>query len=181
MAQATWEKPADTALPGAKPTFSPERLKFLIGGLLILGAVAVLIITSTISGAQYFISVNQIKSDPAYVGQTVRVTGAVLGDTIVYDGENLVLDFTIVAIPDQYGDLADALEGAVNNPDAQRLQVHLENEVKPDLLVHRAQAILTGHLGEDGIFYADELLLKCPSRFIEGGPGHADLTLTPQA
>jgi hypothetical protein len=46
MAQATWEKPADTALPGAKPTFSPERLKFLIGGLLILGAVAVLIISS---------------------------------------------------------------------------------------------------------------------------------------
>jgi len=31
---------------------------------------------------------------------------------------------------------------------------------KPDLLKDEAQAIVTGKLGEDGVFYADELLLK---------------------
>ena len=41
----------------------------------------------------------------------------------------------------------------------------------PDLLQHEAQAILTGALGVDGVFYASELLLKCPSRFEEStGP-----------
>ena len=39
----------------------------------------------------------------------------------------------------------------------------------PDLLQHEAQAIMTGRLGDDGVFYADELLLKCPSRYEESG------------
>ena len=46
MAQATWEKPADAALPGAKPTFSPERLKFFIGGLLILGGLTFVVLSA---------------------------------------------------------------------------------------------------------------------------------------
>jgi len=45
--------------------------------------------------------------------------------------------------------------------------------VKPDLLKHEAQAIVTGHLGADGIFYADELLLKCPTRYEEAVPDQA--------
>jgi cytochrome c-type biogenesis protein CcmE len=40
----------------------------------------------------------------------------------------------------------------------------------PDLLQNEAQAILSGYLGEDGIFHANELLLKCPSRFEEALP-----------
>jgi len=38
------------------------------------------------------------------------------------------------------------------------------------LLKDEAQAIMTGHLGEDGIFYADELLLKCPTKYEEAVP-----------
>ena len=40
----------------------------------------------------------------------------------------------------------------------------------PDLLQNEAQAILTGQLGADGVFYADELLLKCPTRYEEAVP-----------
>jgi len=29
---------------------------------------------------------------------------------------------------------------------------------------------MTGALGEDGVFYAEELLLKCPSRYEDGVP-----------
>jgi len=29
---------------------------------------------------------------------------------------------------------------------------------------------MTGHLGEDGIFYVDELLLKCPTKYEEAVP-----------
>jgi cytochrome c-type biogenesis protein CcmE len=32
---------------------------------------------------------------------------------------------------------------------------------------------MTGHLGDDGIFYADELFLKCPSRYEEAIPEQA--------
>ncbi len=44
---------------------------------------------------------------------------------------------------------------------------------KPDLLRNEAQAIMTGHLGEDGIFYAEELLLKCPTKYEEAVPAQA--------
>jgi cytochrome c-type biogenesis protein CcmE len=44
---------------------------------------------------------------------------------------------------------------------------------KPDLLRNEAQAIVTGHLGDDGVFYADELLLKCPTKYEEAVPEQA--------
>ncbi len=44
------------------------------------------------------------------------------------------------------------------------------NGVKPDLLQNEAQAIVTGKLGQDGNFYATDLLLKCPSKYQEAVP-----------
>jgi cytochrome c-type biogenesis protein CcmE len=40
----------------------------------------------------------------------------------------------------------------------------------PDLLRHEAQAILTGRMDTDGVFQAEELLLKCPTRYEEEIP-----------
>jgi cytochrome c-type biogenesis protein CcmE len=44
---------------------------------------------------------------------------------------------------------------------------------KPDLLKNEAQAIVTGKVGADGVFYADELLLKCPTRYDQQLPAQA--------
>lgn len=170
MAEATWEKPRSAAPPAAK---SSGRLKFLIGGALILAAAAYLLISGTTAGAKYFITVDELKANPAYVGQSVRISGAVLGDSIRYDDRNLIIEFTIANIPADYDNLAVALHEAVSDPAAQRIAVRVENQVKPDLLQHEAQAILTGRLDEQGVFHATELLLKCPTRFQEANPGQA--------
>ena len=169
MAEATWEKPKS----GTLPTVSGNngRWKFLGGGLLILAAVAYLMISGMSAGARYFITVDDLVGNADYAGKTVRVSGVVLGDTIQYDAENLILDFTVANVPMEYDNLADALRTAATNPDATRIPVHLENEVKPDLLRNEAQAIMTGVLGADGVFYATELNLKCPTRFEEAQPG----------
>jgi cytochrome c-type biogenesis protein CcmE len=53
--------------------------------------------------------------------------------------------------------------------DAARLKVMYEGPM-PDLLRHEAQAIVTGRVGDDGVFYAEELLLKCPTRYEEEIP-----------
>lgn len=172
-----WEKPTRSeSLQMSKGR--GERLKFLIGGMLILGAVVYLIAAGTLSGAQYFMTVDDLVNNVAeYDEKSVRISGAVVGDTIDYDSEDLTLEFTIANIPTEFTNLADTLEAAVVDPSAARVHVRIENEVKPDLLRHRAQAIVTGRLGEDGVFHADELLLKCPSRFLEDGPQHEDLVL----
>jgi len=170
MATSTWEKSLD--VPSKK--FNIEKLKFLVGGFLIFGAIAYLIIMNTFGGVQYFITVNELLSDSKYMGQTVRISGAVIGKTIEYDDKNLVIDFTIAHIETTNEDLAYALYlAAADESTAQRLQVHIENQVKPDLLQNEAQAILTGKLGDDGIFYATEILLKCPSRYEDNVPNQA--------
>jgi cytochrome c-type biogenesis protein CcmE len=171
MAELTWTKAEQ---PPVASGSSINRLKFIIGGVLLLAAVIYLIISATTSGAQYFITVEELVSNPAYIGQTVRISGAVDGNTIVYDSSNLIIDFSIANIPEEINDLAVTLHNAVNDPGAARLQVHIENQVKPDLLQHEAQAILTGRMGDDGIFYATELLLKCPSRYEEAAPSQVD-------
>ncbi|HEY5574181.1 MAG TPA: cytochrome c maturation protein CcmE [Anaerolineales bacterium] len=159
---------------------SAGRIKFIIGGLLIVAAIAYLIFTSTQASAQYFLTVEELVArGDSVAGRDVRVSGAVLGDTIQYDSKNFLLTFTIAHVAgdnkeiETEGGLAKALYEAVNDPSRPRLQVVYE-DVKPDLLRHEAQAIMTGKLGDDGIFYAEELLLKCPTKYEEAVPGQAE-------
>lgn len=172
MAQAAWTKGSDP-VPQSRKSISRDKIKFIVAGAVILAAVAFLIISGTASGAQYFLTVDALLDDPSYAGKPIRISGAVDGDTIVYDGANLILDFEIANIPQETTDLALTLHQAVNDPEASRLRVHVENQVKPDLLQHEAQAILTGTLGPDGVFTATEVLLKCPSRYGEAVPEQA--------
>ncbi len=173
MAQAAWEKPAVASILQARK--GSQRWKYLVGGGLILAAVLYLVISGTLTGAQYFITVDELVKNPAYIGKTVRVSGAVIGDSIKYNDQTLLIQFTIANVPTKFDDLATALHTAVVSTDTTHLQVRVENTVKPDLLKNEAQAILTGTLGTDGIFQATELNLKCPSRFIEAGPQQGTL------
>ncbi|MFN8376231.1 MAG: cytochrome c maturation protein CcmE [Anaerolineae bacterium] len=175
MAQTAWEKPLviDTA-PRSK--INLERFKYLIGGVLILSAVIYLMISGTISGARYYITVDQLLTSPDYLGQTVRVSGAVIGSSIsntteIINGvETQVIEFDVANVPENYTDLGQALHDAVNNPNAELMRVRVEGQPMPDLLQHEAQAILSGTMGSDGVFRASELLLKCPSRMMEDQP-----------
>ena len=152
------------------------RLKFIVGGLLILVAVVYLIISSTQANAQYFDTVDEILArGQDAVGKNIRVSGAVLGDSIQYDSKTLNLQFTIAHVPGdnktikEQGGLAAALHTAVTDPARARLSIIYNGEV-PDLLKNEAQAIAIGHMGADGIFYADELQLKCPTKYEEAVP-----------
>lgn len=149
--------------------------KFVIGGGLLLIAVVVLVITSLKGNAQYYLTVDELLASPQGQFTNVRVSGVVLGDTIQYDAQHLVLKFTVANIPGDnkeikaLGGLAKVLHDASIDPAASHLQVEY-HDVKPDLLKNEAQAIMTGQLGEDGVFYAEELLLKCPSRYEDALP-----------
>jgi len=153
--------------------------KFVIGGLLILGAVVFLIWNAASSTSEFFMTVDELNAKSSdIVDKNLRVSGAVIGDTIQYDPQTLTLTFEVAHVPadgpeiETEGGLAEALYQAVNDPSRARMTV-VYIGVKPDLLRHEAQAIVTGHLGTDGIFHADELLLKCPTRYEEAVPDQA--------
>jgi cytochrome c-type biogenesis protein CcmE len=158
------------------PVSNGGRTKFLIGGGVILLAAVYLIVTSTMAGAQYFFTVDElIGRGEAAFGTPSRISGAVVPDTISYDAQTLELRFTIAHMPaeqallEEDGGLAEALFAAAHDPNRTHLEVVYFGPM-PDLLQPEAQAIVTGELGEDGIFYADELLLKCPTRYDEVAP-----------
>ena len=149
--------------------------KFILGGLLIVAAVIYLIVSSTKASAQYFMTVQELQQKGSS-GRDVRLSGAVIGDSIQYDSQTLTLKFTIADVPgdnkeiERLGGLAAVLHAAVIDPSRSRLQVVYVGP-KPDLLRDEAQAIMTGRMGEDGAFHADELLLKCPTKYEEAVPG----------
>lgn len=164
----------ESAVPSRKR--SPVKWKFIAGGMLIVAAVVYLIVSSTQASAQYFLTVEELNARGAEMtGQAVRVSGAVLGDTIQYDPATLSLTFTVAHIPgdnrdiEAQGGLALVLHQATLDKDRSSIKV-VYNGVKPDLLKNEAQAIMTGKMGEDGLFYAEELLLKCPTRYEEAVP-----------
>jgi cytochrome c-type biogenesis protein CcmE len=153
--------------------------KFVIGGTLILGAVFLLIWTATASNLEFFMTVDELNAEgQGIVDKNLRVSGAVIGDSIQYDAQSLTLTFEVAHVPgdtaniETEGGLAEALHQAVMDPSRAHMKVVYVG-VKPDLLRNEAQAIMTGHLGADGVFYADELLLKCPTRYEEAVPDQA--------
>jgi len=157
-----------------------QRKKFLFGGLLILVMVVFLIVSSTQANAEYFMTIDELNAAGQNVaGKSLRVSGAVIGDTIQYDAQTLTLTFEVAHVPgdqieiDDEGGLAEALHQAVSDPSRGRIQVVYVGP-KPDLLKNEAQAIMTGRIGPDGIFEADELLLKCPTRYDEAVPEQAE-------
>lgn len=156
------------------------RIKFILGGALILAAVVYLIVSSTQANAQYFLTIEELNAKgESVVGKNVRVSGAVLGETIEYDPQSLTLKFTVAHVTgdnaeiEAQGGLAEVLYQATIDPNRPRIRV-VYNGPKPDLLRNEAQAIMTGKMGEDGIFYADELLLKCPTRYEEALPAQSE-------
>lgn len=161
-------------------TESTGRAKFIFGGLLIVAAVIYLIISSTQASAQYFLTVDELMAKGDSVGdRELRISGAVIGDSIQYDPQTLTLTFTIAHVPgdnkeiEAQGGLAEVLHAAVEDQNRAKLQVEYIG-VKPDLLRHEAQAIMTGHMGANGVFEAEELLLKCPTKYEEAVPEQSD-------
>jgi cytochrome c-type biogenesis protein CcmE len=158
---------------------SGSKTKFFVGGLMIVAAVVFLIATSLQSSSQYFLTVEELNErGEAVVGRDVRISGAVIGDSIQYDPQTLTLRFTIAHTPgdqktvDAQGGLAMVLHRAVADPNSPKLDV-VYNGVMPDLLRDEAQAIMTGKVDEQGVFHAQELLLKCPTKYEEAVPAQA--------
>lgn len=148
-----------------------KNLKIWIGAGIILAALIYLLVSSTLSQSQYFLTVEELQTREAeLIGKNVRMSGAVIGETIQYDPQSLKLSFDVAQIPGDHkliqemGGMAKVLNQAANDPTLPRVRIFYEG-VRPDLLKHETQAILTGALQADGTFSASEILLKCPSKY----------------
>ncbi len=154
MTNTTWTN------SGAEAIVEPKsnRLKFVIGGVVLLAAIVYLVINAMSGNTQLYKTVDEFYAEQSrLVGRDLRVAGYVLGDTVEFtqiDTTTSRLEFDIVDNP--------------ANP-AQRLHIVAMNEPKPDLLQDHAQALVEGSADQSGVFMANEggLMLKCPTRYEE--------------
>jgi cytochrome c-type biogenesis protein CcmE len=139
--------------------------KYLLGGALLLMAVAIVIIQGLASGAQYFLTISELRTQQAeFLNQNVRISGAVIGGSITtrVDAQTPIVEFDVVDAVEQDGRFIPV---AGQPP----LRIRYEGP-RPELLEDQAQAIVEGRLSADGVFHADTLLLKCPTRYEEQFP-----------
>jgi cytochrome c-type biogenesis protein CcmE len=156
------------SLPGKKHHFRVN--KFIIGGVVISVAVLLLAISNLRGNAQYYMTINELIIAPEKWNQNVRISGAVRGDSIQVNPQTGYLTFVAVNVPgdmktvEQMRGIAAVLHQAVIDPNAASLTIRYHG-ARPDLLKNEAQAIITGKMQPDGTFLADDLLLKCPSKY----------------
>ncbi len=162
MSDSTWTNEGEDLL--AEP--QNNRLKFVIGGILLVAAIGFLVVNAMSGSTQLYKTVEEFYAEQSrLVGRDLRIAGVVIGDSIEFtqiDAQTTRLEFDVV--------------DDLNNP-GQRLHIVAINEPKPDLLQHEAQALIEGHADETGTFYANQggLLLKCPTRYEELDPAdHPD-------
>jgi cytochrome c-type biogenesis protein CcmE len=126
-------------------------IKFLIGGVVIVAALALLLYTTTQGNAQYLVTVEELRAREAeMVGKDIRVSGVVVPDSIAYDATTLHLEFDIV---DQ--------AGASQDP----LRIVMDGEPLPDQMQNEAEAIAEGRLHSNGTFQSETLMMKCASKY----------------
>lgn len=147
VVESTPAVPIPPHLAGQRST--GPGLKFLLAGGVLLALVVILIVYSTVSTGAYYLTVGELQQqESAMVGKRVRVSGTVVEGSEVWAAQEITLRFTIQD------------EGGA------RLPVVFYGP-RPDNFQRAASAILEGEMGADGIFLADTLLLKCPSRYEE--------------
>lgn len=126
-----------------------KKLKFIIGGAVILVTIVYLMITSISSTGAYYITVSDLQNQPASsIGKKARVEGTLVSDSEDWDAVNLLLKFRM---QDETGaQIVVSFHGS-----------------RPSNFTRATEAIVEGELLPDGTFRADNLLLKCPSRYEE--------------
>jgi cytochrome c-type biogenesis protein CcmE len=122
------------------------KWKFVIGGLLILGAIAYVTVSSFQSNAIYYLTLKELNAQRAsLIGQPVRVNAPLDKTSIQFDDKTLTLKFNLVE---------DNLVLPV-----------VYKGVVPDTMEQGESIVAEGHLGADGVFQASTILVKCPSKY----------------
>ena len=122
------------------------KKKYLIGGGIIILVVAYLIIVNLGSSVSYYLTVSELmnKGDDIY-DTRVRVIGEIVGDSVQWDAENVELRFEIT-------------EGG------ETLTV-VYNGARPTGFEPGINILAEGKLQADKIFMANQLIMRCPSKY----------------
>ena len=123
------------------------KRKFIFGGIIIFLAIGYLCFVGFTNSATYYYTVSEvIEQETSLDGANMRVNGQVAANSIEREEGGLTLGFTIT-------------EGS------ESLHVVYQGTV-PDSFAEGIDVVVEGHLDSEGIFQADNILTKCPSKYV---------------
>ena len=132
--------------PAQRP---PARV--LIGAMIVVAAMAYLILSGMQGATVYSLTIGELRAKgEAAVGQGARVEGILDGGSVSWDPGAGSLGFEL-------------------KDEGETLPV-VHKGVKPDMFNDGAEVIVEGKLLPSGVFQANRLLLKCPSKYESGTP-----------
>jgi cytochrome c-type biogenesis protein CcmE len=122
------------------------RKKFLIGGVILLIAVAFLSYMGFMNSATYYYTVDEIlQQGDAVYGENVKIGGQIMSGSVSQESASRTLRFSIT---DEQQSLPVIYRGAI-----------------PDTFKVGNEIVAEGQLASDGTFQAHSLIMKCPSRY----------------
>jgi len=130
-----------------------KRIAFIVAGLVGLGVAAALVLSAFQNNLVFFFSPTQVAAKQAPVGRTFRVGGLVEQGTLKRDNDGLTARFTIT-------DTAKTIPVVYKG-------------ILPDLFKEGRGCVAQGHVGSDGVFYADQVLAKHDENYMPPQAGQA--------
>ncbi len=125
-----------------------STMKFVLGGIVVAVVIGVLIATSFSGSTSEYLSVAEVKALGPDQARNSRVAGEIVPDSVDWSTRDLHLTFEI---SDDTGILAISYHGP-----------------QPDMLVDAVEAVVMGKYDPGSeVFEAEELLMKCPSKYEE--------------
>lgn len=117
-----------------------KRITFIVLGLAALSVAAFLVTSAFKNNLVFFFSPSQVAAKEAPVGKNFRIGGLVENGSIKRDADGLTIRFSVTDT-------------------AQSIPVVYKG-ILPDLFKEGKGCVAQGHVGTDGIFYADQVLAK---------------------
>ena len=124
-----------------------RKKRFLIGGTIVFVAIAYLGFMGFQSSATYYYTVSELMEHGSSIyGENVRVDGQIAPGSVQQEAAGRTLRFII---SDEEANLPVVYQGLV-----------------PDTFKVGNEIVVEGHLNSSGIFQANTILTKCPSRYV---------------
>jgi cytochrome c-type biogenesis protein CcmE len=117
-----------------------KRLGFIGLGVAGLGIAAALVLNAFQKNLVFFFSPSQVVAKEAPVGRNFRIGGLVENGTLKRDNDGLTVHFTV---SDTVNKIPVVYKG-----------------ILPDLFKEGRGCVAQGHVGNDGVFYAESVLAK---------------------
>jgi cytochrome c-type biogenesis protein CcmE len=129
-----------------------KRITFILAGLTTLGVAAYFVANALRNNLVFFFSPTQVAAKEAPLNRTFRIGGLVQEGTLKRDGDSIRFTVTDTAAS---------------------IPVVYKGASLPDLFKEGKGCVAQGRVGEDGVFYAEQVLAKHDENYMPPEAGDA--------